>query len=313
MRINHEQDVMTGLATGEIQSSEIEAWLGRNVSKEQRQRVWDIGLLTGWRHFENDTYGAANFERGLILEQLMERLRPKAVLEVGTGRGLGTIVMASAAVRLGLETRITSLDVVSSDQLVSYPIRLHGQDKVLHTSRQRVWKEHFPADVLERIDEVSGSTRHTLPRLLREKRSYDLIFIDAGHDTYSVYHDVSYAMCMLGDGETILMDDFAPLEDFGIGTCLVALSMRSSFSHVCIFPTEARVYGEPKYPMYPRGMVLLQGLKRRPTHVSRMRLCWWRLLGQLLEYGLRSPWLFPATGSSGTLAPGARKNALPPA
>lgn len=273
---------------------EIYRWLVESVPDSLQQKIWNIGLLTGWRKNADGSFGAPNFERALVLYRLIERLRPRRVLEVGTGRGLGALTMAQAARDLDHEISILTVDVTAPETEISYPIRIDGVDTVETASCREIWGRFFDSSLLDCIQSVTGYTTRVLPALKKESRSFDLIFIDAGHDLYAVHHDLSYGMALLANGGAILMDDFAPVEEYGIGTVLASLTARDFFESVVPFPTEGLVYQSEPAAM-PRGMTLLQGLKKPVDKIRRSRLLYWKFLRWLLHRSVPSRALFPAS------------------
>jgi hypothetical protein len=120
---------------------------------------------------------------------------------------------------------------------------------------------------------------------------YDLIFIDAGHDLYSVIHDLTYATQLLAEGGWILMDDFAPASDYGLATCVASSHARRFFDVVEVIPTEGVVYGDTQIPGLPRCMVLL-GESRGNVVMAGWKLWFWRLAGKVMDACYREG-LFP--------------------
>ena len=108
----------------------------------------------------------------------------------------------------------------------------------LQASRDEIWSQQIDPILLEPIRQIAGPTTRTLPALARANEKFDFIFIDAGHDLYSVAHDLAYSVEMLAPGGAILMDDFAPMEEFGVGTCIAAQHARRLFGKMEIIPTE---------------------------------------------------------------------------
>jgi hypothetical protein len=202
-------------------------------------------------------------------------LKPKSVLEIGTGRGLGCLSMAAASARAGISTTITTIDITPPDRPVEWPIRIENRDQVLRASREEIWSRWIPPELLQNIDQLTGRTDAVLPKLLHEKRAFGLVFIDGPHDPYSVMHDLIHSFHLLERDGAILMDDFAPLDTFGWGTCLAAAHARPWFEHVSVFPTDGRVYGQADHPDYPRGMVYLENKRDvRPRWDWTTRLRW---------------------------------------
>jgi hypothetical protein len=171
-----------------------------------------------------------------------------------------------------------------------WALEIDGKQEVRRASCAEIWEAHLP-QWRPRIRAVTGRTTDTLPALLGQGKKYDLIFIDAGHDLSSVAHDLAYSTMLLAPGGAILMDDYAPLEPFGLGTCVVASHVQRFFEKVEIFPTEGVIFGGTDTPGSPRGMLLLSGMKATPQF-HRARLLWWRFAGAVLDLCYRKP-LFP--------------------
>ena len=266
-------------------------WLQRAGDTACRDRIWKLGLLTGLKA-DGDEFTPANFERALVLDRLIQLHKPARILEIGTGRGLGSMAMAAAARAHGVPTRITTLDILSTDTKQRWPIEIDGTRRVAEASRREIWSQHVDPALVELVTEVTGATTRTLPQLAAGGHKFDLIFIDAGHDLYSVIHDLSYSVKLLAPRGAILMDDFAPMEEFGLGTCIAAQHAHRYFGRVEIFPTEGLVFGGTEHPEAPRGMVLLSEPIAQEVEVSRLRLLAWRFAEVLLRM-CHAPAFFP--------------------
>lgn len=263
---------------------QVPAWLKEQKASDLKEEVLQLGELTGWRRFENQEYGPANFERALILHRLVEILRPGTALEIGTGRGLGCLSMARAAEEFDADLKITTIDIIDRDVSQSWAIRTDGVDDVIDASRDEVWKTRIPKSWTDRVEQIAGSTMKLLPQLVREGRRFDFIFIDGGHNAFNVMFDLSYSMRLLEGGGVILMDDFAPLEEFGVGTCMALRHARNWFRIVKVFRTSGLVYGGTnEQGDFARGMVLLTDLENQPpAHGNALRRSWWRLISRAI-------------------------------
>jgi predicted O-methyltransferase YrrM len=261
---------------------------GQDTARENR--ILSIGALTGLR-CENGIFRRANFERGLLLDAIVTAARPREILELGTGRGLGAFAAAEAARLAGLTTHITTVDTLTPDQVQHWPIERDSRREVIHASRRDIWTAHLSADSRGMITEVTGTTTAVLPQLRREGKRFDFIFIDAGHDLYSVVYDLSLAVTLLSPSGCILMDDFAPATDYGFATCLVSAQARRVFQTVEIIVTEGTIYGETEIHGLPRSMVLLTQL-RPDIAFSPGKLFFWKVAGKILDLCYR-PSLFP--------------------
>jgi hypothetical protein len=252
-----------------------EGWLINASQADCRDRIWKLGLLTGLKG-DGEQFAPANFERALVLDRLIELRKPSRILEIGTGRGLGCISMAASALAHQAPAGITTLDLLPSDTKQSWAIQIDGECRHLQASRDEIWSQFIDANLLKPLRQIPGPTTRTLPALAQAGETFDLIFIDAGHDLYSVVHDLAYSAQMLAPGGAILMDDFAPMEEFGLGTCIVAQHGRRLFGKMEIFPTEGLIFGGTEHSEAPRGMVLLTEPKGASFAISRARLLAWR-------------------------------------
>ena len=259
---------------------------------EELGRVLEIGHLTGLKS-ENGLLRGSNFERGLLLRRIIRERRPSRVLELGTGRGFGSICMADCAAKDFPECRIETVDRISGDSPQGWPHEKNGQPVEGERSLNEFWKTEFPS-LESGIIRHTGPTTEVLSRLISQDDRYDLIFIDAGHDLRSVFLDLAAALTLLSPGGSILMDDFAPLEPFGLATCIAAHHARSYFDSFEIIPTEGLVYPSVLVEADCRSMVLLSGRNERtamfrPSAGYAFSL---RVAGRLLDW-LYSSKAFP--------------------
>jgi predicted O-methyltransferase YrrM len=265
------------------------SWLRSFDDDAERARVLEIGKLTGLKE-EGGRYFPANFERALLLREIIRRRRPKRVLELGTGRGLGILAMADQVQALGYAAELVSVDIIAPAAKQNWPICLDGEDSSEARSVDEVWNMHF-SELRARITLRTGATTAVLPVLFKEGRKFDFIFVDAGHDVYSVFHDFAYGCLLLAEDGEILMDDFAPTEPFGLGTCIVAAHATRVFEQVEIIESNGLVF-EDAYRGFTRGMVHLAGSKGTTLELDSVSLLAARVLGKAVE-GLFHPKLLP--------------------
>ncbi|MDB6174800.1 MAG: uncharacterized protein JWL59_4111 [Chthoniobacteraceae bacterium] len=276
-----------------ILENSLREWFQAFEDPVRRQRIWDLGLLTGLRERKGSDPAPANFERGLILDRLIEVRRPKRILEIGTGRGLGCLSMAAACRAHGAPAEIFTVDITPRDRKIRWALELKGEKKVVHASRDEIWQAHIDPELLQPVHQLTGTSVQVLSKLARDNERFDLIFIDAGHDLFSVVYDLCYSARLLNEGGMILMDDFAPMEDFGIGTCMVVSHARRWFNAVEIIESENVIYGPATAT--PRGMVALSELRAPRPSVDNLRMLWWRLAGFVVR-ACESEKLFPLRG-----------------
>lgn len=255
----------------------------------EKARVLEIGKLTGLKE-EAGRYFPANFERGLLLREMVRRRRPKRILELGTGRGLGILCMADQICSLDYPADLISVDIIPPATRQNWPICVEGRNSSDSLSIEEVWSRHFPA-LKPLVTLRTGATTAALPALAKEGSKFDLIFIDAGHDVYSVFHDFAYSCLLLSEQGEILMDDFAPTEPFGLGTCIIAAHAGRVFEQVEVIESNGLVYG-PDYTGFTRGMVHLAALRRGRIELYPVSFLAVRALGKAVE-GLFHPRILP--------------------
>ena len=91
-------------------------------SMPPRQWFDEIGDLTALRLGGNGSYYRANYARGPLLYTLIAKYRPSLVLELGTGRGYGTVCMARALVDNDVDGRIITVDRLAPETRQPWPI-----------------------------------------------------------------------------------------------------------------------------------------------------------------------------------------------
>ena len=272
-----------------VSNAVLASWLRDFHDNAERLRVLEIGQLTGLRE-EAGRYNPANFERGLLLREIVRRRRPQRILELGTGRGLGILCMADQFRALDCHAELVSVDIIPPDTRQHWPIFLDGQYSTQSRSIEEIWSRSFP-ELKALVTLRTGDTTAVLPALLKEGRKFDFIFVDAGHDVYSVFHDFAYCVLLLAERGEILMDDFAPMEPFGLGTCIVAAHAARIFERVDVIESNGLVFAE-NYSGFTRGMVHLGGIKPGKYKLGSLSLLAARILGKVVE-GLFHPKILP--------------------
>jgi len=265
------------------------SWLRDFHDDSEKTRVLEIGQLTGLKE-EAGRYYPANFERGLLLREIVRRRKPKRILELGTGRGLGILCMADRVLTLNYRAELVSVDIIPPAAGQNWPICLDGKYSTQSRSIDEVWSRSF-SELKPLITLRTGATTAVLPALVKEGRKFDFIFIDAGHDVYSVFHDFAYSGLLLSEEGEILMDDFAPMEPFGLGTCIVAAHATRVFERVDVIESNGLVF-EKDYSGFTRGMVHLMGIKSGKLELDSLSLVAARVLGKAVE-GLFHPKILP--------------------
>jgi predicted O-methyltransferase YrrM len=272
-----------------VSNAALASWLRDFQDDAEKARVLEIGRLTALRE-EAGHYYPANFERGLLLREIVRRRRPQRILELGTGRGLGILCMADQVRTLDYRAELVSVDIIPPSARQPWPIYQDGQYSAQSRSIEEIWNRSFP-ELKALVTARTGATTSVLPTLVSEGRKFDFIFIDAGHDVHSVFHDFAHCVLLLADRGEILMDDFAPMEPFGLGTCIVAAHARRIFSRVDVIESDGLVFGKESAG-FTRGMVHLGDMKPGSYKLAPLSLLAARILGRVVE-GLFHPKILP--------------------
>jgi len=281
-----------------VDLKELSIWLEESRHLTLSDQIFRLGEVTGWKCWENDEFGPSNFERGLLLHRLVEQIAAKDVLELGTGRGFSSICMGMASETHQLNTQITTIDPIAPGSSQEWPIRVDVEDTIVHSSREEMWANYVPKEFTPNIHQITGTSFSELKKLLRSNRKFDIIFIDAGHDAFSVAHDVAYAIPLLRQGGVLVLDDFSPTEWYGLGAVMVFPHVKRFFSDVVVLRTDGVIYPSSGSGRQQSGMLIATGLGDHDFKVKPLRLIWWRIVWLAIAFSYTRVWLFPLSKKS---------------
>lgn len=145
---------------------------------------------------------------GAVFENLIRRVRPRTIIEVGTFLGASAIHMAAVASQLGLQTQILCLDDFRGwpgfrDRFKDIAM-INGEVMLLYQFMQNVIHVNATDSVLP----VPFSTASTLEKLCELGVLGDLIEVDAGHDFNSAWGDINRAYRILRPGGVMFGHDY---------------------------------------------------------------------------------------------------------
>ena len=147
-----------------------------------------------------------------LFAQVIDRIKPCEIVEVGTWKGASAIHMANLAkahqpdvVVLCIDTWLGSMQHWDFDDVRRDLDREHGFPRVYH---------HFLANVVTSglKDHVFGLPLSSLTAaelLLKRGVQADMIYIDAGHAEREVFMDIDAFWPVLRPGGTMIGDDFS--------------------------------------------------------------------------------------------------------
>jgi predicted O-methyltransferase YrrM len=134
---------------------------------------------------------SVNRYRGNFIADLVRSERPHATLEVGMAWGLSTLFILQALAESGDEFRPHV--VIDPRQSATYS-----------NAANRSLRDLGIADLVEFHEEPSELA---LPQLVREKRQFDLAFIDGSHQFDHVFIDLRFVHRLLRAGGLVIFDD----------------------------------------------------------------------------------------------------------
>ncbi|MFS8020774.1 putative S-adenosyl-L-methionine-dependent methyltransferase [Helianthus anomalus] len=150
---------------------------------------------------------------GLVFKNLIQKVKPKTIIEVGTFLGASAIHMAELTSQLGLQTQILCLDDFRGWPGLPGQFRdikmINGDTMLLYQFMQNV----VHVNATENIIFLPFSTGSTLERLCEWGVLADLIEVDAGHDFHSAWSDINRAYKLLRPGGVIFGHDYFTVAD----------------------------------------------------------------------------------------------------
>ncbi|KFK42505.1 hypothetical protein AALP_AA1G002300 [Arabis alpina] len=151
---------------------------------------------------------------GAVFDNLIRRVKPKTIVEIGSFLGASAIHMANLTRRLGLtETQILCVDDFRGwpgfrDRFKDVAL-VNGDVLLLYQFMQNVVSSGFAGTILP----VPFSTGSGLEKLCEWGVKADLVEIDAGHDFNSAWADINRAVRILRPGGVLFGHDYFTAAD----------------------------------------------------------------------------------------------------
>ena len=145
---------------------------------------------------------------GAVFENLIRKVKPRIIIEVGTFLGASAIHMANLTRQLGLQTQILCIDDFRGwpgfrDRFKDISM-VNGDVMLLYQFMQNVVSVNFTDSVLP----VPFSSGSVLDNLCEWGIFGDLIEVDAGHDFNSAWSDINRAYRILRPGGVLFGHDY---------------------------------------------------------------------------------------------------------
>ncbi|CAA7056236.1 unnamed protein product [Microthlaspi erraticum] len=151
---------------------------------------------------------------GAVFENLIRRVKPRTIVEIGSFLGASAIHMANLTRRLGLEdTQILCVDDFRGwpgfrDRFKDVAL-VNGDVLLMYQFMQNVVSSDFSGSILP----VPFSTGSALEKLCEWGVTADLVEIDAGHDFNSAWADINRAVRILRPGGVLFGHDYFTAAD----------------------------------------------------------------------------------------------------
>ncbi|MED6173046.1 hypothetical protein PIB30_055649 [Stylosanthes scabra] len=150
---------------------------------------------------------------GAVFENLIMRVKPRVIVEVGTFLGASAIHMAELTQRLGLSTQILCIDDFRGwagfiDRFSKIPM-VNGDVLLYYQFLMNVVNFNKTGSVLP----VPFSSGSALMKLCEWGVYADLVEIDAGHDFFSAWSDINRGYRILRPGGIIFGHDYFTAAD----------------------------------------------------------------------------------------------------
>lgn len=151
--------------------------------------------------------------KGAVFENLIRRVRPRTVIEVGTFLGASALHMAELTRKLGLQTQILCIDDFRGwagfrDRFKDIKM-INGDVLLYYQFLQNV----VIMNRTESVVPVPFSSGSALMKMCEWGVYGDLVEIDAGHDFYSAWADINRGYHILGPGGVLFGHDYFTAAD----------------------------------------------------------------------------------------------------
>lgn len=191
------------------------------VFPERTNDNWDelheLAGLTALRIDSRGGFYVSNFWRGPMLYALVRALKPKRILELGTGRGYGAFCMAKAFVDGDIDGKLVTVDRTPGDVPYDWAyVNAAGQNEVESVSLNEFWGRHLPGELRERIELRCGDTAAVHELLADGEPGPELVFIDGDHTYHGVALDFLSSHAVSAPNAVFVFDDYSVASGYGI-------------------------------------------------------------------------------------------------
>jgi len=187
---------------------------GINFTDNQFDDFWKLGNATS---LSEDTKGQKlEFYRGPLLYALISYLKPKKILEYGTGGGYSTLCMAKALSDLKIDGKIYTIDRVGNKEKISrfYQLPEDKQPQKMTISNYEIWKKVSRSEVIDKIIPIQGYSGIVMDKT--ELNQIDFCYVDGNHSYEGTKHDFLSFLQVASNNFAVLFDDYIDRDFYGV-------------------------------------------------------------------------------------------------
>lgn len=203
--------------------------LGSSLEVSAYNRPSDDMIRFLSRRGQLPTEGSSSQEQQGYLRRLVRQSRARLVGEIGFNAGISSLAFLSGSPCL----RVISFDIGY------HPVVRHAKELI---------DTHYPG----RHELVIGDSKLTVPRYAEQhpEISFDLVFIDGGHDLMTARADIANLRLLCHPGAGVIVDDLTPWLDWGAGP---ATAWCEAVGQGLIVPIEMFKDGQRVHAIEPPG------------------------------------------------------------
>ena len=198
-----------------INNTSLEDFLNSiNSEKLNLEDFWTLGDATS---LSEETHGQRlEFYRGPLLYSLISYLKPKKILEFGTGGGYSTLCMAKALHDHDIDSHIYTIDRVGNDEKIDrffkLPNDISPQKKKI--SNNEIWKLIAKDSWINKITTIPGYSGIAMDEI--KVNNFDFCYIDGVHTYDGTKHDFFSFLNIASKKFSILFDDYIDRDFYGV-------------------------------------------------------------------------------------------------
>lgn len=156
------------------------------------------------------------FYRGPLLYALISFLKPKKILEFGTGGGYSTLSMAKALKDNNIDGKIYTVDRVDNSEKIWRYYKLPGikEPQKKKISNKEIWELVADKQLIEKIFPITGYSGIVMEQ--NKINDFDFCYIDGVHTYDGTKHDFFSFLKIAAPKFSILFDDYIQRDFYGV-------------------------------------------------------------------------------------------------